>query len=270
MKRTDEGTAEVDGWFTVARAAALLGVPVPRIFDQIRDGRLQVRFEAGASGGEDRPFVTSPELKQRAAPPPLPAPPPAAAAAGPGAAPGDGEREPEAVAAARRDVARLERELAEARDALEAAERRLDASLKAIYERDVRIARLEGDVATHEKLREGGDTFIRHLEARLDKTEARAEEKEHEIRRLAVGLGEARGEIRLLKPPPPAPPPAWRRALALAAILLSVAAAAGLCGWIAHELSGNGLQREAGLAAGAGVAAAFCAGAALDRLRKSR
>jgi hypothetical protein len=281
VKRSDETTAEADGWFTVSRAAALLGVPVPRIFDQIRDGRLQVRFEPGDPGENDRPLVTSAELKQKSSVPPAPsdaAPEldraaPAAqtvvAAARTAAAPPAPDRRAE-LEEARRSIGRLDGELRGARAALDEAEQRLDASLRTIWERDVRIARLEAEIAGQEKSNESAEGFIRHLEARLDKTEARSEEKEREIRRLALGLGEARGEIRLLKPPPPEPAPRWRRTLGRAALLLAVASGSALAGWVAFALSARALPREAGLAAGVGATAAFLAGYVLERLRRAR
>ena len=66
MKDDAAPRSEADGWFPVARAALLLGIAVPRIFDRIRDGKLQVRFEPTQSGAADRPLVTSPELRQKA------------------------------------------------------------------------------------------------------------------------------------------------------------------------------------------------------------
>jgi flagellar biosynthesis chaperone FliJ len=268
VKRSEETTAEADGWFTVSRAATLLGVPVPRIFDQIRDGKLQVRFEPGDPGGNDRPFVTSTELKQKTAAVAPPGPPAAAAIPAPvaarttgnGAAPLD---------EAQRTIARLEGELRETRATLDQAEERLDASLKAIYERDVQIARLEAELAARSNSREDAENFIRHLEVRLDKTEDRSEEKEKEIRRLAVGLGEARGEIKMLNPPAPEPPPAWRRHVGRVFTFVMVLAGAGCGGWIAYALAAKALPRESGLAAGVAVLAAFTAGFVLERLRQS-
>jgi hypothetical protein len=308
--------AEADGWFTVGRAAQLLGVPVPRIFDQIRDGRLKVRFEPDRAGEGERPLVTSGELALKsgkrvvepvaapAAPPKVAAPSPAAPAA---AAKKNGESAsratppPAATTAAaaslapvapavalaapptpgvvvdsaaleesRRTVARLERELRDSRETLETAERKIDASLQAIYDRDVKIARLEAEVGAHSKVREEGETFVRHLEARLDKTEERSQEKEREIRRLAVGLGEAHSELRLLKPPAPEPPPAWKRRLAFATTLLGGAIGAALFGWTSYALASKQLLREAGGAAAAGVVAAFVAGLILEKLRRAR
>jgi len=171
---------------------------------------------------------------------------------------------------ARRDTARLEADLREARETLELAEQKIDAALKTIWERDVQIARLEADVAANQKLRDGSEGFIRHLEARLDKTEERSEEKEKEIRRLAVGLGEARGEIRLLKPPAPEPSPALRRRLGVAASGLVAFGAAALCGWIAWQLATRSFHREAGIAAAVGTLAAFAAGVFRDRLRRTK
>jgi len=309
VKRNDETTAEADGWFTVSRAAALLGVPLPRIFDQIRDGKLQVRFEPGDPGKSDHPLVTSAELKQRKAPgapgstmsagvsgssgtavAPLPAAPivhgngasalAVASAAGSAALPAaSAAADRSAVLVAqltaqleesRRATGRLEGDLREARGALDEAEDKLDASLKAIYDRDVQIARLEAESKARELSRQDADSFIRHLEVRLDKTEERSEEKEKEIRRLAVGLGEARGEIKMLKPPAAEPPSAWRRQVARVALGLMVIASAGAVGWVAYALGVRSLQREAGIAAGAGALLAFGVGSLLDRLRKAR
>ncbi len=296
LDRNDAARPEGDGWFPVARAAQLLGIAIPRIFDRIRDGKLQVRFEPTRTGEPDRPVVTSPELRQKAgesaangasgataaanaaaaipsanagalptttpfrpAPPPVLAPAPAPAAA-----------DLAALDELRRAKARLEAEVRELRDEWDAAEARLDTALKTIYERDVKIARLEAEAGAHAKVREEGDVFIRHLEARLDRTETRNEEKEKEIRRLAVGIGEAHSELRLLKPPPPEPPKAWKRFLARAATLLGVAAGAGATGWIAWQLGLKSLPREAGVAAAAGALLAFAVGFFLERLRRSK
>ncbi len=262
--RPEESAAEGDGWFTVARAASLLGVTVPRIFDQIRDGRLQVRFEPGNPGETERPLVTSAELKQKLAPVALLAPaavPPLPHAAAVAAPPSDEMR---------RTIARLESELRETRETFEAAERKLDASLQAIYERDVKIARLDADVAARERLRDEERGMLRQVEARLDKSEKKSEDKELEIRRLAVGLGEARGEIRLLKPPPPEPVAAWKRHLSTLFSGACAIVGAGLVGWIAYALATKTLVREAAVAAGVGVLAAFAAGRLLERLRRTR
>jgi hypothetical protein len=270
--------AESDGWFTVARAAQLLALPVPRIFDRIRDGKLQVRFEPSRAGEADRPFVTSPELKQKAAEASprrdgvaagapaagsVAASAPAPAAAKPGA---DGALLEEA----RRANLRLESELRESRDASSALESQLDTALRTIYERDVKIARLEAEAGAHVKMREEGDHFIRHLEARLDRQETRNEEKEKEIRRLAVGIGEAHSEIRLLKPPPPEPPKAWQIFLKRLLLLLGLAGGAGLFFWVAWQLAVKSLHLEAGATAGAGVLLAFAVGWFIDRLRRAK
>ena len=283
--------SEADGWFPVARAAQLLGIAIPRIFDRIRDGKLQVRFEPTSSGEADRPLVTSPELRQKAGEKPAgngtmpagtawPAPPAAAAAANPAPsshsapAPAPTAGPPAAEVAAqdelRRAHARLQAEARELRDEWDAAEARLDTALKTIYERDVKIARLEAEAGAHAKVREEGDVFIRHLEARLDRTENRNEEKEKEIRRLAVGIGEAHSELRLLKPPPPEPPKAWKRALVRTVLLLGVAAGAGTIGWVAWQLGIKALPREAGMAAAGGALLAFAVGFFLERLRRSK
>ena len=273
MKRAEEA-AEIDGWFTVSRAASLLGVPVPRIFDQIRDGKLQVRFEPGEPGSTDRPFVTSPELKQRTGGTSAPTatatgtasstvPTPAAV---PSAATVAASQQLEE---SRRAVSRLERELADARATLDEADARIDASLKSIYERDVRIARLEAELEGRSKAREDAESFIRHLESRLDKTEERSEEKEKEIRRLAVGLGEARGEIRMLKPPSPEPVRAWKRAFARGALALAVIAAAATFGWLAFAFATRSMVLESAGAAAAAFLAAFATGCVVERLRKT-
>ncbi len=282
--------AESDGWFSVSRAAQLLSMPLPRIFDAIRDGKLQVRFEPGKPGESDKPQVTSPELRQKAALPDLSATPtPTSAASSPNAA-----NAPNAPSAAtsralsaapsmpsppptealleesRRAVTRLEAEAKESRATFEALEAQVDAALKAVYERDVRIARLESEVATNVKLREGADGFIRHLESRLDKNEERSEEKEKEIRRLAVGLGEARGEIRLLKPPDAPPPSAWRRHGRDALVFLVAVAVGGVVGYFAYKLSNSKLTLEASVAAGAGALASWIAATLVERLRRAK
>jgi hypothetical protein len=284
--------SEADGWFPVARAAQLLGIAIPRIFDRIRDGKLQVRFEPTKSGEADRPLVTSPELRQKAGEKPagngsMPAWPTAPAAAATSATPAASAATasfapvpppmpaPSAAEIAaqdevRRAHARLQAEARELRDEWDAAEARLDTALKTIYERDVKIARLEAEAGAHAKVREEGDVFIRHLEARLDRTENRNEEKEKEIRRLAVGIGEAHSELRLLKPPPPEPPKAWKRALVRTVLLLGVTAGAGTVGWVAWQLGLKALPREAGIAAAAGALLAFAVGFFLERLRRSK
>jgi hypothetical protein len=289
VKRNDETTAEADGWFTVSRAAALLGVPLPRIYDQIRDGKLQVRFEPGDPGKSDHPLVTSAELKQRRLPATLtasigaasaaiPAPIPASKNGDAAASPTSAATGPAAQVAAltaqleesRRTVARLEGELREARGALDEAETKLDASLKALYDRDVQIARVEAEARARELSRQDAETFIRHLEVRLDKTEERSEEKEKEIRRLAVGLGEARGEIKMLQPPKPEPVSAWKRHLASASIFVAAVGVAGGLGWTTYRFGAQSLQLEAAVATGVGVLLAFGAGLLLDRLRRAR
>jgi hypothetical protein len=280
--------SEADGWFPVARAAQLLGIAIPRIFDRIRDGKLQVRFEPTKAGEADRPLVTSPELRQKAGEKPagngsMPAWPAAPAAAAtpasftpvssaPAPAPmaGPSAAEVAALDGLRRAHAHLQAEARELRDEWDAAEARLDTALKTIYERDVKIARLEAEAGAHAKVRQEGDVFIRHLEARLDRTETRNEEKEKEIRRLAVGIGEAHSELRLLKPPPPEPPKAWKRALVRTLLLLAVAAGAGTIGWVAWQLGLKALPREAGIAAAAGALLAFAVGFFLERLRRSK
>lgn len=271
--------AEAEGWFPVARAAQLLGVAIPRIFDRIRDGKLQVRFESAKPGDPDRPLVTSPELRQKAGEPatnhgagPPPGPLPARAAVpvpvpAPAAPPA---LDPALLDELRRANGQLQAESRELRDEWDAAEARLDTALKTIYERDVRIARLEAEAGAHAKVREEGDVFVRHLEARLDRTETRNEEKEKEIRRLAVGIGEAHSELRLLKPPPTEPPKAWKRVLARIFLVLGVATGAGAVGWIAWQLGQKALSREAGLAAAGGALLAFSVGYFLERLRRSK
>jgi hypothetical protein len=285
--------AEREGWFTVQRAAHLLEIPIPRVFDRIRDGKLQVRFEAGKPGESDRPFVSSMELKQKAIPTGpanasgaavySPAPEVRAeAAADPRSAPRtEAEKSPPAARPppaldpalldeARRVIGGLEEELTEARESLEESDAKVDTALKAVYERDVKIARLEAEVAAHSKVREEAEQFIRHLEIRLDKQEDRSDEKEKEMRRLALGLGEARGEIRLLTPPAPEPPPAWKRHLSGAGVLLIAAGGATLVFWVAWQLALKGLGREAGLLAGAATLLAFAVGWVLDRVRRSK
>ncbi|MBL8843205.1 MAG: hypothetical protein JNL90_16915 [Planctomycetes bacterium] len=298
--------SEAEGWFSVSRAAQLLGLPLPRIFDAIRDGKLQVRFEPGKPGESDKPQVTSPELKQKAlqsqspagtaaaigaAPPSAPAPTPTTSAtsttsptpstsSAPAAvAPAAAARAPApeatpslepALADARRTVLRLESEAKETRATLEELEERLDAALKAVYERDVRIARLEAEVAANVKLREGADGFIRHLEHRLDKTEERSEEKEKEIRRLAVGLGEARSEVRLLRPPDAPPPSPWKRRGRDALLLLVAVAIGGAVGYFAYQMSSKELPLQASIAAGSGAVAAWIVATLVERLRKAK
>ena len=301
VPETAADSTEADGWFTVSRAAQLLGVPVTRVFDSIRDGKLQVRFEPGKPGESDRPFVTSDELRGKvgvaktpapaastpssvapatngkaaapvatlppAPPPPAAVPMPLTVVAAPVIAPA--LRTPE-LDESRRSIDRLERELRDARAAIDTAEGKFDASLKAIYERDVKIARLESEVGAHGKMREESDAFIRHLETRLDRTEDRSEEKEKEIRRLAVGLGEARGEIKMLRPPDAPAPSPWRRRVAFLFAMSLVVAAAAAFGWTTWQLAAKGLQRESGLAAAVAVLLAFTAGSIADRLRRSK
>jgi len=288
--------AEAAGWFTVSRAAQLLALPLPRVFDAIRDGRLQVRFEAGKPGESDKPLVTSAELREKAPASPLPtaapqsqsqqppqAPPSVPATHGANGANGASASRPQpppaslsapfpspANAESPRLIAELRAELESTSATLDEAEQQLDAALKTVYERDVRIARLEAEVAAHAKMREGNDTFIRHLESRLDKTEERSEEKEKEIRRLAVGLGEARGEIRLLKPPEAPPPSPWRRHLAGAAFFVLALAGAAAVGYFTHRLAGSGLRAEAAGVAAAGVVLAWSAATLVERLRKAK
>lgn len=281
--------SEAEGWFSVSRAAQLLGLPLPRIFDAIRDGKLQVRFEPGKPGESDKPQVTSAELKQKALPSQAPAGTPATiAAATPSApaavapaalatAPAARAPAPEAppslepaLADARRTVARLESEAKELRATLDETEERLDAALKAVYERDVRIARLEAEVAANVKLREGADGFIRHLELRLDKTEERSDEKEKEIRRLAVGLGEARSEVRLLRPPDAPPPSPWKRRGREALLLLVAVAIGGAVGYFAYQMSSKELPLQASIAAGSGAVAAWIVATLVERLRKAK
>jgi len=271
-RRPDSDPAvESDGWFTVARAAELLELAIPRVFDRIRDGKLQVRFVPTRPGEPDRPLVTSHELKLKAAGPtsPPPPPPPASSAAR------DVRDERDTRGQAERDdlrrtVARLQSEAKELREIADAVESRLDTALKTIYERDVRIARLEAESGANVRLREEGEQFVRHLEGRLDRQDQRNEEKEKEIRRLAVGLGEAHGEIRLLRPPAPEPPKAWKKFVVRFAVFLTAAGGAGLCFWFSWQLAQKSLAREAGLAAGAGALLAFAIGYFLDRLRRAK
>lgn len=281
--------AEAAGWFTVSRAAQLLALPLPRVFDAIRDGRLQVRFEAGKAGESDKPLVTSAELREKAPSSPaqpLPQMPPQtqlangangthdAAAIVPTVAIAPRLPTPPAPAPATADLQRalaeLKSELVETTTTLDDAEQQLASALKSVYERDVRIARLEAEVAAHSKMREGNDTFIRHLESRLDKTEERSEEKEKEIRRLAVGLGEARGEIRLLKPPEAPSPAPWRHRLASAGFLVLALAGAAAIGYFTLRLATSALRAEAAGVAAAGVVLAWCAGTLIERLRKAK
>ncbi|MSR47607.1 MAG: hypothetical protein EXS13_11190 [Planctomycetes bacterium] len=265
-----QAASEAGGWFTVSRAAQLLALPLPRIFDSIRDGRLQVRFEPGRPGEPDKPLVTSSELKQKVSTSPNSAEPSPASPTAPAAIAVTELRHArlDANANANADAAA---ELAETRETLDAAEERLDAALKLVYERDVRIARLEAELAAHQKMREESDGFIRHLEARLDKTEERSDEKEKEIRRLAVGLGEARGEIKMLKPPDTASPPSpWRRRFAGAGSFLAVLSGAALLGYFAFRLARATLHLETGLIAAIGVALAWIGSGLVERLRRAQ
>src|SRR5262249_13880851 len=156
-----------------------------------RDGKLRVRFEADRAGESERPLVTSGELTQKSATQPSSVPSVAApivatttattttkstrtngestSSTGPAASqrtplPLSPVATPPLAAApvvvdhaaldeSRRTVARLERDLRDARETLDAAEKKIDASLQAIYDRDVKIARLEAEVAANAKVR---------------------------------------------------------------------------------------------------------------------
>jgi len=234
-------------WFTVSEAAERLQVPVSQIYDGIRDGRLRVRFRPGEKGESERPMVSSPELHR------VPdAVPVQSEGMGP-ETPGPQDRPKEVEDAWRKEISarqKLEAEAAaraqeieqlrvseqEACAELEALETRFDESLKGLYDRDVKIARLEAQVEASHAVRDVGKTFVDQLQHRVVRLEEGADEKEKEIRRLALALGEARGEIRLLRAPEDAVirrPPWYLRLFPYAL----AAAAAGLVFTMAYLLS---------------------------------
>jgi hypothetical protein len=370
-----QGTDE--NWFTVPRAAELLGVPVTRVFDNIRDGRLRVRFRPGEDGGEERPMVTSDELQRKAGtgskqpatatikngqssaldlkktesakaearPAEKPAP---ASGSTPNASSAqqdvvwrerlsERDRALDAERAARRtaeeslqrekargkqleetlaqelksgdqlqrsvekaekslqaeqasrqqiekqlrqenksredaqqkeqksagELALIEKryrdtskELDRSRKAVEQAEDRLEESLKAVYERDVRVARLGAEVEAVQKVREQGKDYADRLQDRITRLEDRSEEKEKEIRRLALGLGEARGEIRLLRPPEEAASGGVRHFRKISPWLLALALA-GFASWLCLSLARSSHSLEVSVTVGVGVVLAF-------------
>ena len=161
----------------------------------------------------------------------------------------------------------LDKELESARTALEQSEDQVEASLKAVYERDVKIARLESEVKAVEQIKATNEEMVQKLQDRLVAAEDRNEEKEREIRRLALGLGEARGEIRLLRPPVEIDPPGRERWKRVRPWLL-VAGLAAVALWLAYALATSGRGIEAGVIAAVGLLAAFAGGRWLETKRK--
>jgi exonuclease VII large subunit len=126
------------------------------------------------------------------------------------------------------------------------AEQKLDQSLRSLYERDVRIARLEAQLEAAAKVETAAHQYSERLEERLARVEAAAEDKEKEIRRLALTLGETRGEVKLLRGPveTKATKRRWRhwRLAAVAGIALT-------SGLAVYHLASTQLAREAGVTA---------------------
>jgi hypothetical protein len=406
-----------DRWFTVSEAANVLSVPVTKIFDSIRDGRVRVRFHVDKAGDAERPLVSSDELIRRAsvqagtrfrslpleaaeAPasgsresavpaepePPAVDPPAAHVEVGESAAPatnGNGvkknknktvaakaapkevpavtkssaqvngtstataeqkapevpaateqqpapaglaadraslslaektiDRERSAREAAERKVEQLHVELREAvqqaekvrgdeaaarlaaeqklvlaqvevsrlqqkheqleeeldriRGNLEQTEDRMGQSLEVVYERDVKVARLESELQAAAKIQESEARQSGELVHQITRLETRSEEKEKEIRRLALGLGEARGEIRLLRPPVDETEKRFRLLKKLVPLLVLFAGST-LAGWIALELAAAQQRIGAAVVAGAGVFLAFLFGQMQVKSRK--
>ena len=345
-----------DQWFSVSEAAELLGEPVTKVYDRIRDGRLRVRFHAGG-GGDERPVVTSEELRRRASTrtrkdgvamsstadtpsrpdatagptPPrvtgsLPTPP----ARPPGEAPaapvtvGEAERLRSTLAheveqretlqaalereladrrametdlrdqlqrqrersereiASRQEVERakqrveeeirdlrqqlrtLKDELGRERSRGDEAEGKLDQSLKAMYDRDVKISRLEAQSEAGVQLRDKSDQLADRLQDRIHHLEEASELKEKEIRQLALGLGEARGEIRLLRAPQEEKPKPWIRFLPIVVVL----AFAGILALVGYRLAAAQNLMEVALLMAAGPIAMFAAFFFRERWRR--
>ncbi len=356
-----------NGWFTVSRAAEILDVPITKVFDGIRDGKLRVRFQNGEAGETQRPLVSSDELIRGAG-----GPASVSSANGNGAAKPSSkgkvkagasvtdpavqevarelarlkaeeralrlelaekdalaseaeraldaertirqelERSLATVTAERKDLedsylveseerARTEAELQDertgrerveaerqiavtslreierradtlesefgrTRTSLEQAEDKLESSLKAVYERDVRIAGLQAKIEATDQGRQESSRYTEKLQERITRMEDRSEEKEKEIRRLALGLGEARGEIRLLRAPEEEARKAtrWRRAFPW----VMVSAVAVFVLWLAYVLTKQQQAVATGLVAGLITVAGFAAGRFLAQHRR--
>lgn len=385
-----------EGWFTVSDAAQILAVPVTKIFDSIRDGRLRVRFHVDKEGDAERPLVTSEELSRRSVAhsgiqsrplPPvsrrieddaeasegseageagavkaasavdsagavdepvtrdLPADPPDRAPVrieapalhttgnGNGSRdrvkpPGDVGEIPLALRLAEESLARerqlrraaelkvdrveqelrqlrekseetrgaegrrreaaekeaalaklaearseerseqLQQELERLRASLEQTEDRMERSLEAVYERDVKVARLESELQAAGKIHSHGNDHAQRLLGQITRLEDRSEEKEKEIRRLALGLGEARGEIRMLRPPIDENSQRFRLGKRLLPWLLVLVGGA-FAAWVTHELAASQQFLGAGLVAAVGMFAAHGFGQAQARLRRN-
>jgi hypothetical protein len=180
-------------WFTVSEAAQALDVGEDQIFDGIRGGRIRVRFEPVPGADTERPLVTSDEIERKAdvqgftegelKGPTERRPPQSGATVSPAAA-----------SYSREEIEGLKQELTSAED-------KLDHSLRSLYERDVKIARLEAELQAAAKVETAAHQYSQRLEERLSRVETASEDKEREIRRLALTLGEARGEVKLLRGP---------------------------------------------------------------------
>jgi hypothetical protein len=164
----------------------------------------------------------------------------------------------------------LEEELARTRTSLDQAEDRIEASLKAVYERDVGIARLEAQLNAAEQTRREGREFTERLQSRITRLEDRSEEKEKEIRRLALGLGEARGEVRLLRAPEDES--VSSRALFLRRVFpwLVTGLISGLLCWFAVLFAQGQQPAAVGVLVAGGTLATFSLGLILDRIRRRR
>lgn len=156
------------------------------------------------------------------------------------------------------------------RSELDSAEDRVEASLKAVYERDVSIAKLEAAVESSQRTKSEGREFSDRLQDRITRLEDRSEEKEKEIRRLALGLGEARGEIRLLRAPGEEEQRLpWRRLRRAVPWLVSIAIG-GFVFWLTMSLANVDRPLESGVLAGAGVVAGFAFGFIWERSRRTQ
>ncbi|MFO0980588.1 MAG: hypothetical protein U1E76_02395 [Planctomycetota bacterium] len=228
----------------MAEAAKALGVGEEQIFDGIRGGRVRVRFEPVPGAETERPLVTSEEIQRRAdvqgytegelkGTPQDKAVVAAAKVTPP----------PAADAYSHEELEGLRRELGDAED-------KLDQSLRSLYERDVKIARLESQLEAAGKVEAASHQYSQRLEERLGHLEQSAEDKEKEIRRLALTLGEARGEIKLLRGPTDvvATPPAWAFWLRFVIPVLALAA-----GFTTYHLASNYLYPHAGIVAALAV-----------------
>ncbi|MEW6747054.1 MAG: hypothetical protein AB1486_30325 [Planctomycetota bacterium] len=262
------GSSAVAGeprWFSVPEAAKILEVDEDAIFSGIRAGEIRVRFETIAGSDRERPLVTSDRLMARQPDGGLPESGFTSLAAN-GETPQEGERRASAPAVAprggpprepsddhdslRRRIEQLQGENAELQGAVQELEAKTEQSLRAIYERDVQLARLEAALDAANRVEGGVQRFAERLEKRIERLETTAEDKEREIRRLALTLGEARGEIKLLRAPDP---PAGRIPWLLLARLFVVGLFAGAGGWGVHGMAQKQQSLEAAVIAAAGV-----------------